>query len=108
MRACHFIRMNYHKRISLAKVAEAVGLNPSYLSRSFKRVMGQGLVEFLLATRIQAAKEMLSEQAIISVKEVAHQTGFSSPIYFCRIFRRLERQTALQYASSMGKHGRKR
>lgn len=108
MRACHYIRMNYHKRISLAQVAEAMDLSPSYLSRSFKSVMGQSLVKFLLATRIQAAKEMLAEQAMVSVKEVAFQTGFASPIYFCRIFRRLERQTAMQYASRMRRQSRKR
>ncbi|MCW8133093.1 MAG: helix-turn-helix transcriptional regulator [Planctomycetota bacterium] len=107
MRACHYIRMNYHKRISLAQVAEALDLSPSYLSRSFKSVMGQGLVEFVIATRLQAAKELLAEQDLISVKEVAYQTGFSSPIYFCRLFRRQERQTPLAYAAKVRKTSRK-
>lgn len=106
MRACHYIRMNYHKRISLTQVATALDLSPSYLSRSFKSVLGKGLVDFLIEIRIQAAKELLAEQTMLSVKEVAYQTGFASSIYFCRLFRRLERQTPMQYAARARKHGR--
>lgn len=68
---------------------------------------GRGLVEFLIATRLQAAKELLAQQDLISVKEVAYQTGFSSAIYFCRLFRRQEHQTPLAYAAQVRKPGRK-
>jgi len=97
-RARNFIRMNYDKKISLSEVAEALGLSAPYLSRCFQRSTGQSVVDFLLSTRVQAAKELLVEQSL-SVKEVAFQTGFSSPIYFCRIFRRLVKKTALEYAT---------
>jgi AraC-like DNA-binding protein len=96
-RACNFIRLNYDKKISLAEVAEEIGLSPAHLSRCFQKSLGQSVVDFLLRTRIDAAKELLEAQSSPSVKEVAYQTGFGSPIYFCRVFRRLERMSAMQY-----------
>ncbi|GEM_PF-2714449 len=96
--AQNFVRLNYDKQISLNEVAEAVGLTPSYLSRCFRRVTGQTVVEFILRTRVSAAKVLLAEgRAAHTVKQVAFSMGFNSAAYFCRIFRRFERQTAQQY-----------
>ena len=106
-RARSFIRLNFERRISLAEVARAVGVNASHLSRCFRRVTGERMVDFLLRTRIEAAKALLADGTEWpTVKEVAYQTGFSSPVYFCRAFRRLEKQTALQYAAEERKAGR--
>ena len=106
--ARNFILMNYDKRISLSEVADAVGLSSAYLSRCFRKSTGQSVVTFLLRTRIQAAKNLLSEQGSPSVKEIAFQTGFASPIYFCRVFRRLEKKTAMEYAASVRRKARRR
>jgi AraC-like DNA-binding protein len=101
-RAQNFIRLNYDKPISLAEVADNVQLNAAYLSRCFRKVTGRTVVDFILRTRIDAAKSLLAEQPhAVPVKEVAYLTGFASAAYFCRIFRRLEKQTALQYAARM-------
>jgi AraC-like DNA-binding protein len=106
-RARSFIRLNFERRIPLTEVARAVGVNASYLSRCFRRVTGERMVDFLLRTRIEAAKALLADATEWpTVKEVAYQTGFSSPVYFCRAFRRLEKQTALQYAAKERKDGR--
>ena len=106
-RARSFIRLNFERKISLAEVADAVRLNAAYLSRCFRKVTGERMVDFLLKTRIEAAKSLLAEGTEApTVKEVAYQTGFSSAIYFCRAFRRLEKQTALQYAEKMRKASR--
>lgn len=99
-RARTFICLNFERKISLVEVARAVGVNASYLSRCFRRVTGERMVDFLLKTRIEAAKALLADSMEWpTVKEVAYQTGFSSAVYFCRAFRRLEKQTALQYAA---------
>ena len=100
-RARSYIRLNFERKVSLARVAEAAGLNPSYLSRCFRKVTGERMVDFLLRTRIDAAKALLSDAGEPhTVKEVAYQTGFSSPAHFCRAFRRLVHKTALAYAEA--------
>ncbi len=107
-RAQNFVRLHYEKPISLSEVAEAVGLHPSYLSRCFRRVTGQTVVEFILRTRVSAAKALLAEgRAAQTVKQVAFSTGFSSTAYFCRIFRRFERQTAQEYQARRAAHSKK-
>jgi len=100
-RARNFIQQHYHRDISLAEVAHAISLSPSYLSRSFRQVMNQTLVDYLLHVRLQAAKDMLTGDGMLPIKEIAFHSGFSSPIYFCRVFRRFEGQTASQYAASV-------
>jgi AraC-like DNA-binding protein len=99
-RARTFIALNYERDISLAEVAAAVKLNPSYLSRCFRKIMKQTVVEFIIATRLRAAKSLLAEEPNPpSIKAVAFDTGFKSAAYFCRLFRRYERQTAMEYAA---------
>ena len=101
-RARSFIRLNFAKQISLTEVAGALALNPSYLSRCFKRVTGETVVDFLLKTRIDAAKSLLSTGATLPpIKEVAFTSGFNSAAYFCRVFRRWEKKTPLDFARSV-------
>ena len=101
-RARNFIRLNFAKQISLAEVAAALSLNPSYLSRCFKRVTGETVVEFLMKTRIEASKSLLTSGAHVPpIKEVAYTSGFNSAAYFCRVFRRCEKKTPLDFAKSV-------
>jgi AraC-like DNA-binding protein len=90
-RARAFIRLHHERPISLAHIAEAVALNPAYLSRCFRRVAGHTVGDALLAARIATAKRLLLEGN--SVKAVAHLAGFGSASYFCRQFRRVSKQT---------------
>lgn len=50
-------------------------LSPYYLSRLFRRVTGQSIVDFINARRIEAAQRLL-ETTELSITAVAEQTGF--------------------------------
>lgn len=98
-RARRFMQLNYAKGISLAEVARFLAVTPGYLSRAFRRGTGQSLVDCLQRIRIEAARQLLTSEPAPSIKEIACQTGFSSPAYFCRVFKRLEKATPMQYAA---------
>ena len=84
-RALLYIREHYRMKLTLACVAEAVGLSPGYFSSYFHRVMKIGFSEYLLRFRlIMAASYMASSK--LPLKTVAAMNGFSSFTYFSSAF----------------------
>ncbi|MBQ4121366.1 MAG: AraC family transcriptional regulator [Clostridia bacterium] len=84
-RALLYIREHYRMKLTLARVADAVGLSPGYFSSYFHRVMKIGFAEYLLRFRlIMAASYMTSSN--LPLKTVAAMNGFSSFTYFSSAF----------------------
>lgn len=83
------IERRYGEYLSLTYFAEKHHVNPSYLSREFRRRFGVSFKQYLLAKRLSAAKGYLKYSAM-SVREIAERTGFETTSYFVRIFRRAE------------------
>jgi AraC-like DNA-binding protein len=72
--------------LSVKAVAAELRLNPDYLGRRFKEVMGISIGSFILKKRIQFAQGRLQESRD-SVKEIAAQCGFGSARHFIRQFK---------------------
>jgi len=85
----------------VAAVARHFSLNPSYLSRTFKRMMGTGLASYIQQIRVDAAKELLRDKSI-SVKKAAELVGFGNVLTMNRAFRRQEGTTAGQLRQLLG------
>src|SRR5690606_11981476 len=94
--AVRFIQRNYQKPIGLLHIADAVGVNCSYISRRFKQECGQGLEEYHNTCRRKKAK-ILIEDGGRTIKEVAEEVGFSSYNYFFNVFRDYLGMTPLAY-----------
>lgn len=86
--AMEFIHDHYKKQIGLNDVADAVGLNPAYLSYVFKQESGIGFSNYLLNCRMQCARELLSKTNY-KIKEVAQESGFNDYHYFSKAFKKL-------------------
>lgn len=71
--------------LSLASVAEALGIHPNYLSKLFKTSINLNFINYLRSYRVQQSRELLERE--LSVNAVAEQTGFSSPQSFIRVFK---------------------
>ncbi|MBQ9784048.1 MAG: AraC family transcriptional regulator [Clostridia bacterium] len=82
--------------LSIADVAERVGVSDSYLRRTFKRVRGESPVEYLLRVRIQNAKNLLQTE-YFTVAQIARQCGFQSSSYFTQCFRAQTGESPAQY-----------
>jgi len=68
-------------------LASFSGLSRTYLSHVFKEVTGMRLRDYLIQVRLDKAKELLSH-IDLKIKEIAYDTGFSDPNYFCRAFKK--------------------
>lgn len=82
-----YIQMHYAEQITLEELAEIACLNPSYYSTKFKKVMGVSPKEYIINTRMRAAKILLQDTNL-TVQQVAASTGFQYDAYFTNFFRR--------------------
>lgn len=90
-----YLQQNYMKDISLDNCAEHTGTNPFFLSRSFKQVTGKNFIDYLTEIRMEKARELLRDTALL-ISDVAEQVGYQHS-YFNRIFKKLEGMTPTRY-----------
>ncbi|MFD0961033.1 response regulator [Paenibacillus chungangensis] len=94
-----YIHQYLHEELSLTKLAEIVYLSPPYLSRMYKQITGQGLLEYINEMRIQRGK-LLLKQTDIKIQDIASEVGFESAPYFTRLFRKKTGMTPQEYRES--------
>ena len=80
------IRAHLNERIRLNELADAVGLNESYLSTLFRRETGFTITDYITEERVVTAKNML-RYSEMTASAIATSLGFSSQSYFTRVFR---------------------
>jgi AraC-like DNA-binding protein/DNA-binding NarL/FixJ family response regulator len=86
-RAKEYIRENCCRSISLHDVSSHVYLSPIYFSHVFKKESGLTFMDFLTATRMEKAGELLRKEKR-RVRDVSETVGYQSTRYFSRLFRR--------------------
>ncbi|MEG2404278.1 MAG: AraC family transcriptional regulator, partial [Oscillospiraceae bacterium] len=82
-----YIHQNIQKNITRKDLADAVYLNPEYLSRLFKKEKGCTLSEFILKEKMNIAKSLL-ETTGFSVSIIASKVGYSNFSHFAQCFKK--------------------
>jgi AraC-like DNA-binding protein len=84
--------------LSLHYLSRALGVNASYLSRTFKKAIGMGVVDYTNRLRIDEARRLLLNQKT-PITEIAFQLGFGSVQHFGRVFKASEGCSPSEYRS---------
>lgn len=81
------LAIHYHEHLSLAKIGQAVGVNPQYLARAFRKHCGISVWDYLTRLRVAHAQRLLltTDAKII---DVALESGFGSVAPFYAAFTR--------------------
>jgi AraC family transcriptional regulator len=87
-RAKEILSVNLDGRVPLEEVARECRLSVSHFSRAFRRTMGAAPHNWLLARRVEVAKEKLRDSRL-SLLDVALICGFADQSHFTRIFTRM-------------------
>lgn len=82
-----YIRQHYTEDIARGDAARAVGSSESHLTALLRQELQTNFTDFLTATRMEAAMELL-QFSRMSVKEIAVRIGFHDYSYFVACFRR--------------------
>ncbi len=79
------IHSNYKNQLTLDYLAKKVGINRSYLSRSFHSITGCTVTEYINYTRCENAKRLLRDNDK-KIEQIAHECGYENESYFYRAF----------------------
>ena len=91
-----YIYDHLHTRITVEILANHVKLNPSYLSRLFKKEIGSTISSYIQSRKIETAKNMLI-YSDYSLSQIASTLAFPSQSYFTEIFRKNTGMTPSHY-----------
>ena len=84
--AVAYINAHAQEAIGVEEICSVVHVSKYHFCRRFKEAMGLTVMEYVLQTRLVMAKDLLSG-GNLSVGQISEDCGFSSPSYFCRVFR---------------------
>ena len=93
-----YMREHYSERVENETLSEYFHFTSVYINRVFKREMGVSLRQYLIALRVDIAKELIASGEC-SPSEAAIATGFDDYPHFSKTFKALTGKTPKEYRS---------
>lgn len=98
-RAVEMIQDNFPRRLTLARIADEVGVHPVHLAQSFRRFQGCTIGDYLRQIRIDyACRELVRSNT--SFIDLAIAAGFADQSHFSRTFKRATGVLPSQYRAN--------
>lgn len=91
-----WIRTNLYKSPTVQDMADVMQLNPQYLSRLFKKVVGIPPKQYVLQLKLHTAQALLIKTNL-SIKEISANAYFEGEKLFMRQFKQLTGMTPSEY-----------
>lgn len=82
-----YLNHNYQNKVTSNDIEEIFELNYDYLNRSFQKITGYSIVNYLNIVRINNAKDMIATTTL-KVSEIGYLVGIDDPYYFSRLFKK--------------------
>jgi AraC family transcriptional regulator len=90
------LHARYAETLTLGDVASAVGVEPERLARTFRRIQGEPLAEYLRRIRVDAAATLLLSTDL-PISRIAADAGFADQSHLTRWFGRYLGTTPARY-----------
>jgi AraC-like DNA-binding protein len=91
-----YMRDHPERCLGLETLASMAGLSPSHYSALFRTLTGLPPKHYFTRLRMARARELLATTGD-SVKAISYRLGFEDPLYFSRVFRRLNRMSPSRF-----------
>lgn len=91
-----YIDENYTQRIKISELAQMETMCLTAYNKHFKVQMGVTPSKYIIALRMQMAKELL-ETSSLSIKEISSMCGYDNFNFFARMFKKHTGQTPTDY-----------
>lgn len=95
-RAYAHIQSHLHMPLSTSTIAKEMNCSAGYLSRAFRSAYGRTIVEVIHAERIIHSQKLIVNTNF-DIETIAAESGFPSPSYFIKLFKRHTGMTPLAY-----------
>jgi YesN/AraC family two-component response regulator len=91
-----YIDRNYSEDLWLTGLSQKFKVESSYLSKTFKNVVGENLMFYIARTRVERAKMLLRKNEL-SITDIALLVGYGDYSYFSRVFRKITGLSPREY-----------
>lgn len=91
-----YISQNYHHKIYLEDIAEAIGISQGHLSRIFRQDTGEKIQDYILKFRVKRAANLL-KYSDATLSEISDYVCFNSQSHFGSVFKEYMKMTPRQY-----------
>jgi AraC-like DNA-binding protein len=79
----------YGKHWSIDEMARQCSLSPNRFMHKFKAQTGLSAMDYIITIRMDKAKDLLANSSL-SIKEISNLIGYENPLYFSRLFSKVE------------------
>lgn len=90
------IQENMANTLHQGEIANEIGIGYSLFRKKFKEYTGVSPTQYQIQLRTNKAKDLLI-RSNLGLKEIAHNLGFTSTYYFCRLFKKKTSFTPSDY-----------
>lgn len=104
MACLDYIAQSYNAPNPVQRMVERSGLNARTFTRRFRAATGRSAIEYVVALRIEEAKQML-EASQAGVEEISRAVGYEDPAAFRRVFHRETGATATEHRKRFSRSG---
>ena len=102
-----YVNERYLTIESLEEVAEHFGYNYTYLSRIFKKKVGESMSRYITRKKIELAKEMIETKPEMRLSEISDLCGYNDSRYFSRVFKAETGLSPSEYKEQKSGEGQK-
>jgi transcriptional regulator GlxA family with amidase domain len=96
IKAQEFIEKNYNLKLTVADLAEQVGIARRTFERRFRKATANTVVEYLQRVKIEVAKQQL-ENGRKTVNEVMYEVGYTDTKAFREVFKKITGMSPVDY-----------
>ncbi len=97
-----WIEANCHTSITEKQIASQFGYNSDYLNRLFKSSFSKTIKQYINEKRLEYIKGLML-RSDLSLKEIAHRSGFTEYKYFLKFFKYHEKVTPTEFYKQYAK-----
>lgn len=83
-----YLDEHYQEKISLDQIAKNMYLSTFYISKIFKSETGDTPINYLIALRMEKAKELMEESPGESIQSIAALVGYEDVYHFSKLFKK--------------------
>lgn len=102
-KAINYISLRSHDEIKVADIAKDVGLSEGHISRIFKQITGNTIINYVNDVKINMIKNILTNNTA-TLSELSSIIGINDEKYLCRLFKKHTGMTITEFKESLKKH----
>lgn len=92
-----YIYAHYSEPVSLALIAENIGISSSYLSQLFHKTVGETYIQFLTRVRMEQAAKLLRAYPGEKISNICEKVGYMGVKHFTYVFKQYFNITPGEY-----------